>query len=74
MGEPMRADKDKLIEDRMTPALMRALRPILFAFEEQDGVTQAENTRILEGVARAAWKEFRSACEDANAPNRKDSP
>lgn len=64
--EPATAD-DKLIEDRMVPALARALRPVLFAMEEQDMKTQAENTAILDAVARAAWREFRIRCAKANA-------
>lgn len=55
-------DGDRIIEDRMAPVIARALRPILFAMEEQDRKTQAENTEILDAVARAAWREFREQC------------
>lgn len=57
---------DKVLEDRMAPALARALRPILFAFEEQDMKTQAANTAILDAVSRAAWREFRIRCAEVN--------
>ena len=59
-------DGDRIIEDRMAPFLARALRPILFAMEEQDMKVQAENTAILDGVARAAWREFRAQCAKRN--------
>lgn len=57
---------DKLLEDRMAPVLARALRPILFSFEEQDMKTQAENSAIVDAVARAAWREFRVRCAKAS--------
>lgn len=60
-----RADQD--LEDRMVKPLMRALRPVLFAFEEQDVQTQAVNSAILEKVARAAWREFRDVCTQITA-------
>lgn len=60
------SDGDRIIEDRMAPVLTRALRPILFAMEEQDMKTQAENTEILDAVARAAWREFRAQCAKRN--------
>ncbi len=68
MGRPTEADieRDRLIEDRMVPALIRALRPILFPMEEQDVKIQAENAVIAEAVARAAWREFRAQCAKAN--------
>lgn len=56
---------DRMLEDRMAPALARVLRPVLFAFEEQDMKTQAANSAILNAVARAAWREFRIRCAEA---------
>lgn len=58
--------RDKAIEDRMVPALARALRPILFQMEEQDMKTQSENAAIADAVARAAWREFRQQCAKHN--------
>jgi len=58
---------DKAVEDRMAPALSRVLRPILFAMEEQDMQVQAENSRVLDIVARAAWREFRAQFAKQNA-------
>lgn len=53
---------DKILEDRMAPAIARALRPILFAMEQQDMKAQAENTEILDAVSRMAWRQFRYEC------------
>lgn len=53
---------DKMLENRMAPAIARTLRPLLLAFEEQDVQTQTENTKIMDAVARAAWREFRAQC------------
>lgn len=58
---------DETLENRMTPALRRALHDVLFAFEEQDVKTQTENAAILDRVARAAWREFRAACAEINS-------
>lgn len=63
--EPATAD-DKRLEDRMAPAIARVLRPVLFAMEEQDIKTQAENTAILDAVSRAAWRQFRLECGKVN--------
>ena len=60
------------IEDRMMQSLMRALRPILFAFEEQDVKVQTENDQILDAVARCAWREFRKQCAEAAARTKYD--
>lgn len=55
-------ERDRLLEDRMAPAIARVLRPLLFSMEEQDVRIQNENTTIMDRVARAAWREFRMQC------------
>lgn len=61
---------DQALEDRMAPVIARTLRPLLLAFEEQDMQTQAENTKIMDAVARAAWREFRAQCAVVNQKQR----
>jgi hypothetical protein len=38
--------------------LMAAMRPILIPFEEQDMAIQAENTKLVEKAATAAWMAY----------------
>lgn len=63
----------QILEDRMVPALSRAMRPVLFAFEEQDAAVQAVNTQILNACAAAAWREYVRLCEVENE-ERKSVP
>jgi hypothetical protein len=46
------------VETRMAKEIAKAIYPIMIPMEEQSVQIQAENAKVIDRAARAAWRSF----------------